>query len=84
MMRTVDVGQVTSVNYARNVELDWLHMTQFTFDVDISECLQHTVAKPIRLLWVDTNKGDNAKENYPRRSVVHQKRTMEEMVVRSL
>ena len=44
------------VNAARNVDLD--------FASSRAECLQCTSAKPMGLLWIDTNKGDDVKGNY--------------------
>ena len=62
------------VNEARKVELDWFRDHGVYDRRKISECLQHAGAKPIRLLWVDTNKGDDAKENYRSGLVVREKR----------
>ena len=41
------------------VELDWLHRHGVYVQHQASE---RTGAKPIRLLWIDTNKGDDVKE----------------------
>ena len=74
MMRTVDVGQATSGELREKRRVGFVAHDAVYVRRDISECSRHTVAKPIRLLWVDTNKGDNAKENYPLCLVVRQRR----------
>ena len=66
------------VHEARKVELDWFRDHGVYDRRKISECLQHAGAKPIRLLWVDTNKGDDAKENCRSGLVVREKRYTEE------
>ena len=53
-----------NANQARKVELDWLHHHGYYVERRISECLERTGANPLRLLWIDTNKGDDFRGNY--------------------
>ena len=60
--------------------MDWLPYHRVYVRRKISECLQHTAAKPIRLLWIDPSNGDDVKVVWWFVSSVGR----EKMVVRSL
>ena len=62
------------VKEARKIELDWLHHHGVHVRRQFSECLQRTGAKPTPLLWIDTNKNEDVKENYRSRLVVREMR----------
>ena len=61
-------GRWLKINDVRKVELDWLR-----HGVHVRRKIEHTGVKPIRLLWIDTNMGDDVKENYRSRLVVREK-----------
>ena len=63
------------VQKARQAELEWLHQQKVYTKRKISECMEVTGKPPIRLLWIDTNKGDDENENYRSRLVVREKRS---------
>ena len=46
------------VNEARQVELDWLHPHAVCVRRSIYEFVERTGAKPVRLLWINTNESD--------------------------
>ena len=63
----LDAGKVKA---ARKVELEWM-MARGVFEVvELDEAYRQWGRKPIPLRWVDTNKGDEQKENYRSRLVV--------------
>ena len=62
------------VKKARRAELDWLHQQQVYIRRTIAECMKVTGKPPIKLLWIDTNKGDDENENYRSRLVVREKK----------
>ena len=65
------------VQMARQAELEWLHQQKVYTKRKISECMEVTGKPPIRLLWIDTNKGDDENENYRSRLVVREKKSKE-------
>eukprot|EP00959_Pyramimonas_sp_CCMP1952_P025191 528422-Pyramimonas_sp.AAC.1 len=62
------------VRKAREEEVGWLRRQEVYEKRTLKECLEVTGAKPIRLMWLDTNKGDNERPNYRSRIVVREKR----------
>jgi len=58
------------VQAARAKELDWLHQQGVYTKRSLQECREVTGRDPIRLLWIDTNKGDDERPNYRSRLVV--------------
>ena len=57
---------------ARKEELGWVHDRKVYHKVPLQQCLERTGKKPIPLLWIDTNKGDDEHENYRSRLVVRE------------
>ena len=62
------------VKIERQKEIDWLHANEVYQKVPIDECWRVTGKPPIKLLWIDSNKGDDAKPNYRSRVVVREVR----------
>ena len=61
------------VREERRREVDWLHK-QDVYEKRIDECRQATGQPPIKLMWINTKKGDHEKPNYRSRIVVREKR----------
>ena len=62
------------VQEARKTELEWIHKQGVYEQRTIQERKEVTGLPPIRLLWIDINKGDNDHPNYRGRLVVREKR----------
>ncbi|CAK0886283.1 unnamed protein product [Prorocentrum cordatum] len=62
------------VQEARRLEVEWLHKLDVYEKRTIEECRSVTGQPPIKLMWIDTNKGDHEKPNYRSRIVVREKR----------
>ena len=62
------------VKVERQKEIDWLHANEVYQKVPIEECWRVTGKPPIKLLWIDSNKGDDVKPNYRSRVVVREVR----------
>eukprot|EP00959_Pyramimonas_sp_CCMP1952_P201814 4220142-Pyramimonas_sp.AAC.1 len=62
------------VREARKCEVDWLRRQEVHEKRPLQECREVTRANPIKLFWIDTNKGDNERSNYRSRIVVREKR----------
>ena len=82
---TVREEHVTAVDVLQPGGSHWCFFSKVTCRVfvlsekvyvrrQISECLERTSAKPINLLWIDTNKGDDVRENHRSRWVVREQR----------
>ena len=63
------------VKTARKAELEWLHEQQVYTQRTIAEAKEVTGKPPIKLLWIDTNKGDDQREHYRSRLVVREVRS---------
>ncbi|CAK0892634.1 unnamed protein product [Prorocentrum cordatum] len=62
------------VREERRREVQWLHKQDVYEKRTIEECRQVTGQPPIKLMWIDTNKGDHENPNYRSRIVVREKR----------
>ena len=57
------------VRKARALEMDYLHRQQVYRVVPISECYETTGKAPVKVRWIDTNKGDPTNPNFRSRLV---------------
>ena len=57
------------VRKARALEMDYLHKQQVYRVVPISECYETTGKAPVKVRWIDTNKGDPTNPNFRSRLV---------------
>ncbi|CAK0867442.1 unnamed protein product, partial [Prorocentrum cordatum] len=62
------------VREARRLEVEWLHKQDVYEKRTIEECRSVTGQPPIKLMWIDANKGDHEKPIYRSRIVVREKR----------
>ena len=58
------------VEKAREVEMQYLHKQEVYTPVPIEQCFEDTGKPPIKVRWLDTNKGDPSHPNYRSRLVV--------------